>query len=224
MTQIDIEIQDIKDELIELWELVNSQLIKANTALISVDKDLAREIIVTEKKVNSLELKLERNSENVIALFNPVAMDLRFILAVLKINTNLESTANAAAGLAKFIKETEEKFDTNLIDEVRIKEMFEIVISMMEDALTSFDQEDSKLAREILKADESLDIINRKSNKIIADYCRNKPDNIEFALYVLNCIRKLERVGDQAKNMAEEVIFFIEAKVLRHKNNKKKKK
>ena len=224
MTQIDIEIQDIKDELIELWELVNSQLIKANTALISVDKDLAREIIVTEKKVNSLELKLERNSENVIALFNPVAMDLRFILAVLKINTNLESTANAAAGLAKFIKETEEKFDTNLIDEVRIKEMFEIVISMMEDALISFDQEDSKLAREILKADESLDIINRKSNKIIADYCRNKADNIEFALYVLNCIRKLERVGDQAKNMAEEVIFFIEAKVLRHKNNKKKKK
>jgi phosphate transport system protein len=224
MTQIDHEIQEIKDELIELWELVNSQLVKANTALVTVDKDLAREIIAAEKKVNSLELKLERNSENVIALFNPVAMDLRFILAVLKINTNLERTADIAAGLAKFIKETEEKFDKNLIEEVRIKEMFDIAISMMEDTLVSFDQEDSKSARQILKSDESLDKINKKSNKIIAEYCRNNPDNIEFALYVLNCIRKLERVGDQAKNMAEEVIFFIEAKVLRHKNIKKNKK
>ena len=224
MTQIDHEIQEIKDELIELWELVNSQLVKANTALVTVDKDLAREIIAAEKKVNSLELKLERNSENVIALFNPVAMDLRFILAVLKINTNLERTADIAAGLAKFIKETEEKFDKNLIEEVRIKEMFDIAISMMENTLISFDQEDSKTARLILKSDESLDKINKKSNKIIAEYCRNNPDNIEFALYVLNCIRKLERVGDQAKNMAEEVIFFIEAKVLRHKNIKKNKK
>ncbi len=223
MTQIDHEIQEIKDELIELWELVNSQLVKANTALVTVDKDLAREIIAAEKKVNSLELKLERNSENVIALFNPVAMDLRFILAVLKINTNLERTADIAAGLAKFIKDTEEKFDKNLIEEVRIKEMFDIAISMMENILISFDQEDSKSARQILKSDESLDKINKKANKIIAEYCRNTPDNIEFALYVLNCIRKLERVGDQAKNMAEEVIFYIEAKVLRHKKNNKKK-
>ena len=223
MTQIDIEIQGIKDDLVELWELVNSQLLKANEALVTFDKDLAREIIATEKRVNSLELKLERNCENVIALFNPVAMDLRFILAVLKINTNLERTADIAEGLAKFIKDADEHYDKELIDEVRIKEMFEISSGMMQDILASFEYEDAKKARTILKEDEALDKINKKSTKIIAEYCRTKPDNIEFALYVLNCIRKLERVGDQAKNMAEETIFFIDAKVLRHKSKKKKK-
>lgn len=222
MTQIEIEINDIKEDLVELWEIVNEQLKKANTALQTFDKDLAREIIAKEKKVNSLELKLERSCENTIALFNPVAMDLRFILAALKINTNLERTADIAEGLAKFIKESDEKYDKTLLENVRIQEMFDISISMMENILNAFENEDTASARAILKEDESLDKINKKATKIIAEYCRTNPDNIEFALYLLNCIRKLERVGDQAKNMAEEIIFYIDAKVLRHKGKKKK--
>jgi len=224
MTQIEIELNDIREDVLELWEIVNEQLRKANHALQTFDKDLAREIIAKEKKINSLELKLERSCENAIALFNPVAMDLRFILAVLKINTNLERTADIAEGLAKFIKDSDEKYDKVLLDEVNIQKMFDISIAMLENVLNAFEEDDTKKAREILKEDEALDKINKKANKIIAAYCRSNPDNIEFALYLLNCIRKLERVGDQAKNMAEEMIFYIDAKVLRHKDKKKKKK
>lgn len=224
MTQLEGEIQNLKDELIELWLLVNLQLEKAHQSLISMDKDLAREVIANEKRVNSYELKLDRNCENVFALFNPVAMDLRFVLAVLKINSNLERTGDIAEGIAKFVKEVANDFDKKLLEITNVHEMFEASMSMMTDVLHAFEKEDTKLARKIFKQDELLDKINKKANGVIANYCKEHPDNIEQALYLLSIIRKLERVGDQAKNMAEETIFYIEAKVLKHKSKPNKKK
>ncbi|ESU20393.1 phosphate transport system regulatory protein PhoU [Flavobacterium enshiense DK69] len=222
MTQLENEIQNLKEELIDLWLLVNLQLEKAQQSLFSMDNDLAREIIANEKRVNSYELKLDRDCENVFALFNPVAMDLRFVLAVLKINSNLERTGDIAAGIAKFVKEIDEDFDKNLLEVSNVKEMFEVSIFMMSNVLEAFEKEDTKLARKIFKQDETLDKIKKKANGVIAKYCKEQPDNIEQALYLLSIIQKLERVGDHAKNMAEETIFYIEAKVLKHKSNKKK--
>lgn len=224
MTQLDNEIQDLKEELIELWLLVNLQLEKVHESLISMDKDLAREVIANEKRVNSYELKLDRNCENVFALFNPVAMDLRFVLAVLKINSNLERTGDIAEGIAKFVKEIANDFDKTLLEITSINEMFETSIYMMSNVLEAFEREDTKLARKVFKQDETLDKINKKANGVIANYCKENPDKIEQALYLLSMIRKLERVGDHAKNMAEETIFYIEAKVLKHKSKSNKKK
>lgn len=224
MTQLDNEIQDLKEELIELWLLVNLQLEKVHESLISMDKDLAREVISNEKRVNSYELKLDRNCENVFALFNPVAMDLRFVLAVLKINSNLERTGDIAEGIAKFVKEIANDFDKTLLEITSINEMFETSIYMMSNVLEAFEKEDTKLARKIFKQDETLDKINKKASGVIAVYCKENPDKIEQALYLLSIIRKLERVGDHAKNMAEETIFYIEAKVLKHKSKSDKKK
>nr|WP_294935397.1 phosphate signaling complex protein PhoU [uncultured Flavobacterium sp.] len=224
MTQLDNEIQNLKEELIELWLLVNLQLQKAHESLQTLDKDLAREVIANEKRVNSYELKLDRNCENVFALFNPVAMDLRFVLAVLKINSNLERTGDIAEGIAKFVKEIASDFDKDLLEIARVNEMFMASISMMENVLEAFVKEDTKMARKIFKEDEVLDQINKKANGVIAKYCKENPDKIDQALYLLSIIRKLERVGDQAKNMAEETIFYIEAKVLRHKSKSDKKK
>ncbi|ESU26526.1 phosphate transport system regulatory protein PhoU [Flavobacterium limnosediminis JC2902] len=224
MTQLDNEIRELKEELLELWLLVNLQLEKAQQSLISMDKDLAREVIANEKRVNSYELKLDRNCENVFALFNPVAMDLRFVLAVLKINSNLERTGDIAEGIAKFVKEVANDFDKNLLELINVNEMFETSIYMMANVLEAFENEDTKMARKIFKQDEVLDKINKKASGVIAKYCKENPDNIEQALYLLSIVQKLERVGDHAKNMAEETIFYIEAKVLKHKSKSDKKK
>lgn len=89
----------------------------------------------------------------------------------------------------------------------------------MESVLEAFDKEDTALARKIFKEDELLDDINIKANAIVANYIQNQPVHVvEASLYLLSIIRKLERVGDQAKNMAEEIIFYIEAKVLKHRS------
>ncbi|HEV2355392.1 MAG TPA: PhoU domain-containing protein, partial [Puia sp.] len=90
MAQIETELQLLKSEVVNMWTLVNSQLNKARLAFINFDKDLAREVVLKEKRVNGSELKIDRDCENIFALFCPVAIDLRFLLAVLKINTNLE--------------------------------------------------------------------------------------------------------------------------------------
>jgi phosphate transport system protein len=95
---------------------------------------------------------------------------------------------------------------------------------MMDEVLEAFDKEDTAIARKVFLQDEILDEINIKANKIIANYIRNNTDNVEAALYLLSIIRKLERVGDQSKNMAEEIIFYIEAKVLKHRSVKEQSK
>ena len=216
MTHLDIELQHLKTETIKMWTLVNLQLEKGKNSLVNLDKDLAREVILSEKRVNAYELKLDRDCENIFALFNPVAIDLRFVLAVLKINNNLERTGDIVEGIAKFVLHVDSNFDKEILEITRVVEMHLSAISMMQSVLEAFDKEDTSIARKVFQQDELLDDINLKANTIVADYIRTHPDNIEAALYVLSIIRKLERIGDQAKNMAEEIIFYIEAKVLKH--------
>ncbi len=224
MSHLDIELQQLKSDTIEMWRLVNLQLSKGKESLVKLDKDLAREVIITEKRVNANEIKLDRDCENIFALFTPVAIDLRFVLAVLKINSNLERTGDIAEGIAKFVLHVDEKFDRNLLDITRVIEMYEAANVMMDEILLAFENEDTARARKVFQLDELLDDINLTANKVIAEYIRSNAENIEAALYVLSIIRKLERVGDQAKNMAEELIFFIEAKVLKHRTRKEKEK
>jgi phosphate transport system protein len=99
--------------------------------------------------------------------------------------------------------------------------MYEEACDMMEDSLKAFMAEDTKLARTVFKRDELLDEINKNANKVIHEYIKNNPENVDQALYILSIIRKLERVGDQAKNIGEEIIFYLEAKVLKHAGKKK---
>lgn len=217
MTHLDEELQLLKAETLRMWTLVNSQLNKGKIALLNLDKDLAREVIMGERRVNAYELKLDRDCENIFALFNPVAVDLRFVLAVLKINNNLERTGDITEGIAKFVVNVDSQFDRELLNITRVLEMYDAANNMMLDVQNAFDKEDSGLARKIFQLDDLLDEINLNANKIVADYIKNNLENTEAALYLLSIIRKLERVGDQAKNMAEEIIFYIEAKVLKHR-------
>ena len=201
-----------------MWTLVNSQLSKARLAFLNFDKDLAREVVTKEKRVNGSELKIDRDCENIFALFCPVAIDLRFLLAVLKINSNLERIGDIAEGIAKYIIDSEAPFTKELLDVTRILPMYEESVKMLEDTQEAFEKEDTILARSVFKKDDFLDDINRQAHKVLERYLKDHPEDTSQALWLLSIIRKLERVGDQAKNVAEEIIFYLEAKVLKHKN------
>ena len=103
MTHLDTELKNLKTDMIEMFGLVLSQLNKSQEALINLDKDLAREVLINERRVNGFELKIDRDCENIIALFNPVAVDLRFVLATMKINSNLERIGDIAEGICQFV-------------------------------------------------------------------------------------------------------------------------
>jgi phosphate transport system protein len=223
MSHLDIELQLLKSDTLKMWNLVHGQLIKGKESLFKLDKDLARQIILSERRVNAYELKIDRDCENIFALFNPVAVDLRCVLAVLKINTNLERIGDIAEGIAKFVIDIDSSFDKQLLEITRVVEMYEIGASMLADVMEGFDKEDTTLARSVFTKDEILDETNKNATHVIADYIRANPDKIEQALYILSTIRKLERLGDQTKNIGEEIIFYIEAKVLKHRTKSEKK-
>jgi len=218
MTQLETELHFLKDEVKNMWSLVTSQLIKASKALFAFDKDLAREVILKEKRVNGSELKIDRDCENILALYTPVAIDLRFVLAVLKINSNLERIGDIAEGIAKYVLDASGPFSEEILKATQIVEMYQESLAMLEDTQVAFENEDTVIARGVFKKDEFLDAINISANELIESYLDEYPKDLDHALYILSIIRKLERVGDQSKNIAEEIIFYLEAKVLKHSN------
>jgi phosphate transport system protein len=218
MTQLETELELLKNEVINMWNLVRSQLLKARTSMLEFDKDLAREVVLKERRVNGAELKIDRDCENIFALLTPVAVDLRFVLAILKINSNLERIGDIAEGIAKYMLRAESSFKKDLLIATKVMEMYDEAIIILEDTLAAFENEDTILARSVFKKDEFLDGINIEANELIEKYLQNHPEDLDQALYILSIIRKLERVGDQSKNISEEIIFYLEAKVLKHKH------
>jgi phosphate transport system protein len=217
MKQLEKELETIKTELINMWELVSSQITSSRECLVNYDKDLAREVQIKEKRVNSAELNIDQDCENVFALYSPVAVDLRFVLSILKINSNLERVGDMAEGIAKYVIDAPVCFKQELMDATHLTEMFEVGMSMLKITLLGFEREDTTLVRSIFKMDEVLDKFNGQANEMIITYLKDKPEDIDQALYVLSIIRKLERVGDHVKNIAEEIIFYLEAKVIKHR-------
>jgi len=216
MIHLDRELEQLKKSTTAMWILVQSQIEKAYKALITNDKDLAREVIANEKRVNSMELKIDSDCEDLFALYSPVASDLRTVLATLKINTNLERIGDLAEGICKHILSEEKAFDKELLKASEIQEMYDAAIEIMKDVLQAYIKEDTKLARTIFKKDEILNEINMQATKNITEYIGSDIAKVEAGLNFLSIIRKLERVGDQITNIAEEIIFSHEAKVLKH--------
>jgi phosphate transport system protein len=216
MRQLESELKILKSEVMSMWALVRSQLKKTRDAIQHFDKDLAREVILREKRVNAFELKIDRDCENIFALYSPVAVDLRFVLAVLKINNNLERIGDIAEGISRYVVEAEQPFDLALLEKTELTVMYENSIEILIDALEAFDKEDTTMARAIFKKDEILNEINTRANKVIGNIIKENIDYVQELLFILSTIRRLERVGDQCTNIAEETIFYLEAKVLKH--------
>ncbi|MGM0589070.1 MAG: phosphate signaling complex protein PhoU [Bacteroidota bacterium] len=223
MTQLEQQINMLNEDLIEMMYLVKTQLEKNRKAFFDYDTELAHEIHASEKRVDTLELKIDRDCENVLALHNPVAVDLRFVIACFKINSDLERLGDHANSIAKYILDFGGPIDQDIIERMKLDEMFDVAIKMVSNVFSSYISEDTALARKVFARDEILNEIQRNSSQNISKVIREDPDNMELYLYLFSIIQKLERVGDLTKNVAEEIIFYLEAKVLKHKKDDLKK-
>lgn len=214
---IDTELFKLKNSLQEMWLLVDKQLTKAQIAFMEYDKSIAREILSREKMVNALELKIDSECENFIARNNPVAIDLRLALAYIKINNNLERIGDFAEGIAEFVlRNMSEKLPIEFAEKLRIEEMFNGVSEMFNLAKESLHEENSSKAEKIFGLDNLVDEINHRANLIITEEMKKHPEKIEEYLYLNAVIRKLERMGDRCNNIAEEIVFYLDAKILKH--------
>ncbi|HET6243791.1 MAG: phosphate signaling complex protein PhoU [Bacteroidetes bacterium] len=217
MTHLDTELHYLKEDLIKMTRMVRSQISKGKNSIFDFDKDLAKEILFTEKRINAFELKIDRDCEKIFALYNPLAADLRFVLAALKINSNLERIADNAESVAHYVMDVKTPFSVEVLEKYNLTKMYEVALAMLDDSLDALINEDTELARKVFIKDDILDEINLAAIKTtLALIENNHPDPLHY-LSVLSVIRKIERMGDQSKNIAEEIIFYIEAKVLKHR-------
>ena len=223
MSHLEIDLEQLKNDLIQMWNLVDSQMEKARLAMINGDKDLAREVRANEKLVDAFELKIDMDCENIIMLQNPVAVDLRFLLSVLKINYNLERIGDYANAIAKCTEHSEKPWSLDIINEIKIPEMFFIAQNMIQVSLASFEKADRKLVKGLFGMDDKLDKINNDINPVVCKLIKEKPDEIPMLLDAFSIIRKLERAGDHITNIAEELIFYYDAVIVKHSKLTKKK-
>ncbi len=219
---IESELVLLEKEINEMWVLVYSQLDRAGEAVLTLDKELAQQVLVRERRVNAFELKIDSDVEDVIALYNPVAIDLRFVLAMLKINSNLERLGDFAEGIARFVLRCKEPaLDPDLLKRLRLEEMIKEVCSMLELTKRALNEESVELATNVFAKDNLLDEINTNATDILADYIKHNPESVYTCLELVSVLRKLERSGDHITNIAEEIVFFIDAKVLKHSGKSK---
>lgn len=206
----------------EMLDLCQSQLTKAKDAFINNDSELAEEVINNESRVNALDLKIEKDCERFIALYNPVATDLRFIMALRKINIDLERIGDHAYGIAKYVVDEDVTFDSALIKALKLEKMYATIESMFENINSAYENELSLDARKVFKKDKSLDKLHYASFDVLESAIIKDNQIIQQALRAFVVLKKFERVGDLLKNIAEELIFYREAEQLKHKKKKKK--
>ena len=214
---VENELQSIREEVNDMWMLVYQQLDNAYQSVLNADANLADKVIAREKRVNAFELKIDSDIEDFIALYNPVAIDLRFMLAMLKINTNLERIGDYADSIARFVLRTKLKpEDKALFSELQLQDMYDMVLSMLNLTYESLQKKDIALAKSVFEKDEVLDQLNRNALDTLTAYTTEHPEAIRLCLEISGIFRKLERAGDHINNLAEETIFYLDAEVLKH--------
>lgn len=217
---IENELQSIKTEVSEMWMLVYQQMENAYRAVMEGDKELAKLVVTREKRVNAYELSIDSDVEDFIALYNPVAVDLRFALAMLNINNNLERIGDYADSIARFVVRVDLKPEVKaIIAELQLQDMYDLVLSMLNATYEALKNRDIELAKSIFDKDDTLDQINRNAIDALTSYATAHPDMVRFCLEISGVFRKLERAGDHINNLAEETIYYIDAEVLKHRKS-----
>jgi phosphate transport system protein len=216
---IEPELQALKDNLLDMLSLVKNQMVKCKKAIQKNDHSLAEEVLADERKVNNQELAIDRDCENILALFTPVATDLRLVLATLKITNDLERIGDNAKSLARFLIEDAHEGSRKWMKEFHIESMLDVLVDMLSDMGEALRTSDTKLAKKTTKKDEELNAFNKKALKTTAELIKQHPDEAKTLLLLFSLTRNLERAGDLTKNIAEELVFHIEAKVVKHKKD-----
>jgi phosphate transport system protein len=209
------EIQNLKKDLLALGAVVEELLRKSVKALQERDLKLAREVIDADEQVDNREVELEESGLKIIALHQPVAIDLRFIVSVLRINSDLERIGDLAVNIAE--RATYLAGAESLALPIDFTPMAEKAQQMLTMSLDAFVNMDSTLGRQILDKDNEVDAMNRQMYCTIYELIRRNPEDVEVLLHLLSASRHLERIADHATNIAEDVIYMVEGKIVRHK-------
>ena len=220
MNQLDKELTRLKEHVVDMLDLVKNQVERAENAMFDFQDGVLLEASSSEKTINNLDLKIDNRAENILALYHPVAVDLRFVLACLSFNTFLERVGDNAFAIVKLAEKIQGDFTTEQLNSWRLGEMFKTTLKMLDQIGEGIENDDTKIVANTFISVKILNEINLQSEKHLADFVMANPEKVRTAFALYPVFRKLERVGDMVTNIGENLIFYIDAKVLKHKKKK----
>ena len=209
------EIEKIKKMILSLGAMAEERIRMAIKAIETWDADLAEEIIKKDYEIDEAEVEVEEECLKILALHQPVAVDLRFLIAVIKINSELERIGDEAVNIAHRVGNISKRRKLELsFDFTVMAEKAATMLRLSLDALVNLDLD---LAFKVLTLDDEVDLMHREIYDRIKEAMRQNPDYVGYLINLYTTSRHLERVGDHSTNIAEEVIYLIEGEIIRHR-------
>ncbi len=207
-------LEQINKHILSLGTLVEERVGMALKAVETNDAELARRIIKIDYEIDEMEVEIEEECLKILALHQPVAVDLRFLIAVIKINNDLERIGDQAVNIAERVDVIAKRDLTDFFfDYSAMGEMAQSMLKMSLDALVNMDAE---LAFEVVRMDDEVDQIKKDAYDRIKEKMTENPDKIGYLINLLLISRHIERLADHTTNIAEEVIYLIEGEIVRH--------
>ncbi len=209
------EIEILKKLILSLGAIVEEQIQRSMLALERRDTDMANEVILKDREIDSLEIVIEEECLKILALYQPVAKELRFVVAVLKMNIDLERMGDLAANIAKRARYLSKKEKIDMIAD--FAPMAEKVLDMVKKSLDALVNTDMILAKEVCAADDEVDKLTKQMLKRSINAIEKKPDRTKDYFSVRSISKNLERIADSATNIAEDVVYLCSGEIIRHK-------
>jgi phosphate transport system protein len=208
------ELQQLKTRLLEMGGLAEDRVRTVVQALVDRDPALIDRVLSGDGPINQLHIEIDSRCFKLLALHQPMAVDLRAIVSAVKINTDLERVGDLAINIAEAVKRYMRHPPVKAL--IDIPRMAEIAQRMLRDALDAFVRRDTELAHTVLNEDDALDSLKTQVFRELLTYMLQDPSTIEPSLDLILVSRHLERIGDHATNIAEDVIFMVSARDVRH--------
>ena len=212
---IERQIDQLKERILHVGTLVEEAISKSITALINRDASLAQRVMASDEEIDRMEVEVEEECLKILALYQPVAADLRFVVAVLKINNDLERMGDLAKNIAKRVSQLAAGRPCPLPPEIRMMAMQ--TQEMVKQSLDAVVNADPALARQVREEDDAVDAARQKIRRRVMQTLQEGTDDVESLLRMNSVSKHIERIADMATNVAEDVIYMVEGEIVRHR-------
>jgi len=209
------ELDRLRKKILALGAIVEGSIEKAVLSLMRQDLKLANKVIESDQEIDHLEVEIEEECLKILALYQPAAIDLRYVVGILKMNNDLERMGDLAVNIAERACYVANKKGTKF--SVDFTPMWEKTIAMVKGALDALIKMDAQNARGVCASDDEVDAINREMLDVIQDHMEKNPQDIRLSTHLFLASRHLERIADLATNIAEDVIYMTEGTIIRHR-------
>lgn len=213
------EIDRLKKLIANLCSMVDENMRQSVLSLLHDDVQSAKKIIEKDHEIDTLEIEVEEECLKILALHQPVAIDLRYVVACLKMNNDLERIGDLSAGIAKVTIAVSNTVSKKDFQHFHIPEMVKKTERMLKDSMDALFNIDSERAHQVCNADDEVDKLNEEMHKHISEAIQKEPEKADYLMRLLRVSKNLERIADYATNIAEDILYMINGEIMRHSSN-----